>query len=72
MLFQSVTQTAWTKKSHYTQRESKLCREGRVLPYVGYIGICCREGYGFQAVYSGIGLKIRRFGPRIGYYFPGN
>ena len=21
---------------------------------MGYIGICCSEGYGFQAVYSGI------------------
>ena len=23
-----------------------------VLPYMGYIGMCCCEGYGFQAVYS--------------------
>ena len=45
---------------------------GGGLPYVGYIGIFLREGYGFQAVYFGIGLKIRRFGPRIGYHFPGN
>ena len=28
---------------------------GGVLPYMGYIGICRREGYGFQAVYYGIG-----------------
>jgi len=28
---------------------------GRVLPYMGYIGMCCCEGYGFQAVYSRIG-----------------
>ena len=28
---------------------------GGVLPYMGYIGMCCREGYGFQAVYSRIG-----------------
>ena len=26
-----------------------------VLPYMGYIGMCRCEGYGFQAVYSGIG-----------------
>ena len=26
-----------------------------VLPYVGYIGMCRCEGYGFQAVYSRIG-----------------
>ena len=28
---------------------------GRVLPYMGYIGMCRSEGYGFQAVYSRIG-----------------
>ena len=26
-----------------------------VLPYMGYIGMCHCEGYGFQAVYSSIG-----------------
>ena len=26
-----------------------------VLPYMGYIGMCRCEGYGFQAVYSRIG-----------------
>ena len=25
---------------------------GGVLPYMDYIGICCSEGFGFQAVYS--------------------
>ena len=28
---------------------------GGVLPYMGYIGMCHCEGYGFQAVYSRIG-----------------
>ena len=28
---------------------------GGVLPCMGYIGMCRCEGYGFQAVYSGIG-----------------
>ena len=28
---------------------------GGVLPYMGYIGMCRCEGYGFQAVYSSIG-----------------
>ena len=28
---------------------------GRVLPYMGDIGMCRCEGYGFQAVYSRIG-----------------
>ena len=30
-------------------------RPGGVLPYMGYIGMCRCEGYGFQAVYSRIG-----------------
>ena len=25
-----------------------------VMPYMGYIGMCRCEGYGFQAVYSGL------------------
>ena len=28
---------------------------GGVLPYMGYIGMCHCEGYGFQAVFSRIG-----------------
>ena len=44
---------------------------GGVLPYMGYIGMCCSEGYGFQAVYSRIGYIIRKFGSRIGYHFSG-
>ena len=28
---------------------------GGLLPYMGYIGMCHCEGYGFQAVYSRIG-----------------
>ena len=31
-----------------------------VLPYMGYICICRYEGYGFQAVYSGIGYINQR------------
>ena len=31
---------------------------GGVLPYMGYIGMCRCEGYGFQAVYSGIRLLL--------------
>ena len=27
---------------------------GGVLPYMGYMGMGCCEGYGFQAVYSRI------------------
>ena len=32
-----------------------LGARGGVLPYMGYIGMCRCEGYGFQAVYSRIG-----------------
>ena len=28
---------------------------GGVLPYMGYMGMCRCEGYGFKAVYSRIG-----------------
>ena len=38
-----------------------LC-PGGVLPYMGYIGMCRCEGYGFQAVYSRIGYKSERLG----------
>ena len=36
-----------------------------VLPYMGYIDMCRCEGYGFQAVYTG----IWEIGFRIGYHF---
>ena len=35
-------------------------RGGGVLPYMGYIGMCRCEGYGFQAVYSRIGYINQR------------
>ena len=35
--------------------EAALKSPGAVLPYMGYIGMCRCEGYGFQAVYSSIG-----------------
>ena len=31
---------------------------GGVLPYIGYMGMCRWKGYGFQAIWSGIGLVI--------------
>ena len=33
----------------------RLIGPGGALPYMGYIGMCRCEGYGFQAVYSRIG-----------------
>ena len=35
---------------------------GGVLTYMGHIGMCSCEGYGFQAVYSSIGYKSERLG----------
>ena len=32
-----------------------VLKPGGTLPYMGYIGMCRCEGYGFQAVYSRIG-----------------
>ena len=36
--------------------DHKLWGGGELLPYMGYVGMSCCEGYGFQAVYSGIGI----------------
>ena len=36
------------------------CAGGGVLPYMGYIGMCRCERYGFQAVYSRIGYINQR------------
>ena len=33
---------------------------GGGLPYMGYVHMCRCEGYGFQAVYSGIGYINER------------
>ena len=48
-----------TKKKTFQNDEIKA-RGGGVLPYMGYIGICRCEGYGFRAVYSGIGYINQR------------
>ena len=34
---------------------------GGVLPFMGHIGMCCCEGYGFQVVYSSIGYINQSF-----------
>ena len=38
-----------------TARLAEKSRGGGVLPYMGHIGMCRCEGYGFQAVYSNTG-----------------
>ena len=40
---------------HHTS--NTLRTRGGVLPYITYIGMCRCEGYGFQAVWSGIGYR---------------
>ena len=45
---------------------------GGVLSYMGCIGMCRCEGYGFQVVYSRIGYINQRVWVRIGYHFSGN
>ena len=44
-------------------------RGGVVLPYMGYIGMCRCEGYGFQTVYSRIGYISERLGLEWGITF---
>ena len=31
-----------------------------VLPYIGYMGMCSWKGYGFQAIWCGIGSSNHR------------
>ena len=45
---------------------------GGELPYMGYLGVCCYEGYGFQAVYSGKGYINPTVWVQNGYHLPGN
>ena len=47
--------TVSTVLLHLKHFENGPLEPGGVLPYMGYIGMCCCEGYGFQAVYSRIG-----------------
>ena len=47
---------------------SHLC-QCRVLPYIGYMGMCRCEGYGFQAVYSRIGYINQRVWVQNGVSF---
>ena len=51
-----------SSKRNSQQIESACSIPGRVLPYMGHIGMCSCEGYGFQAVYSSIGYKSERLG----------
>ena len=39
---------------------NKLVKGRGVLQSIGYTGICCWKGYGFQDIYSGIGSSNNR------------
>ena len=43
------------KRSNDINTKQYMLPGGEVLPYMGYIGMCRCEGYGFQAVYSRTG-----------------
>ena len=45
----------YNKKLYPRTVRRHKAREGGDRQYMGYIGVCCCEGYGFQAVYSRIG-----------------
>ena len=45
---------------------------GGVLPFMGHIGMCRCEGYGFQVVYSSIGYINQSVWSRRGYHFSRN
>jgi len=56
-LLQNELNSDFLSLACFTTHESNLscdksARGGGVLPYLGYIGMCRCEGYGFQAVYS--------------------
>ena len=63
--------------SHKMPRSSRSAHKapvmqspGGVLPYMGYMGMCRCEGYGFQPVYSRIGYinphpEIPKVPPRV-------
>ena len=46
-------------KQTWSPKVSHVLTPGGVLPYMGYIGMCRCEGYGFQAVYSRTGYIIQ-------------
>ena len=55
LLFCFIKYAKFVALSLPSRRTSKLSNPGGVLPYMGHIGMCRCEGYGFQAVYSSIG-----------------
>ena len=50
---------AETMRLQRKKNKTKQNKESVPLQYVGYIGMCRCEGYGFQAVYSGLAFGWR-------------
>ena len=50
-----TVQASWNIYPQDVFIQKELSSRGGVLPYMGYIGMCRCEGYGFQVVYSRIG-----------------
>ena len=51
-----LEQISGWRREHLSKVYDLLYARGSwVLPYMGYIDMCRCKGYGFQAVYSGIG-----------------
>ena len=53
--WQKSTPLAWLFGRNFKTSKGVYTGGGGVLPYMGYIGMCRCEEYGFQAVYSRIG-----------------
>ena len=56
----SSTVFSFIYKDSLLKRTMALWSPRGVMPYMGYIGMCHCEGYGFQAVHSGIGYINQR------------
>ena len=49
-----------TRNISFSIQKDRNTARAWVLPYIGYTGICRWKGYGFQAIYSGIGSTNHR------------
>ena len=55
LLKNKTNKMVFSVQEHIYIRTHPRGEGGGVLPHMGYVGMCHCEGYGFQAVYSGIG-----------------
>ena len=59
-LLSSITQNSYNGIIACCLKKGIQHSGGELLPYIGYTGTCRWEGYGFQAIYSGIGSSNHR------------